>query len=273
MKFQIIADSASDLQNDYLSGHSVGFQVIPMTIRVGSQEFLDDETLQTEEMLRQLHSRREKSATACPPPEVFEQEFQKADYTFVVTLTQKLSGTFNSARVAAQNHPNVFVVDSKAVSGVEILLVDKLTELIEQGLSFEEICRKITEYRDQCSLYFILHKFDNLIANGRMSRVAGLVAKTLIIRPLCVAEDGEIKVLEKVVGVSRVYKKLLLKFAELTVPEERRVIISHCNAPDEAKEFQKALAETAKFKEIRILPMRGLCSYYALEKGMIFCVD
>lgn len=273
-KFQIIVDSASDLKSDYLQDEEIGFSVVPLTINVSDREYVDNDNIEIEKMLKDMHESK-KSSSACPAPQSFLQEFEKAEYTFVVTITSKLSGCYNAAIVAKQSYKkadNVFIIDSKAVSGVEILLVDKLVSLINQGLSFEEIQEKIIEYRDKRSLYFILQKFDNLVNNGRMSKIAGLIASTLVIRPICIAHEGEIKIAKKIIGIKNCFAKLVQMIQEKSKDYSNdTLIITHCFCEDDANSIKKDIESKCNFKEIRVMPMGGLCSYYALEKGLIIC--
>jgi DegV family protein with EDD domain len=165
------------------------------------------------------------------------------------------------------------VIDSKATSGTEILIVDKLVNLIKAGKSFEEIIEAIENYRDKRSLFFSLQKFDNLVNTGRMSKIAGLVAKTLVIRPICIALEGEIKVERKVIGIKNAFKKIVQMIKEkagVDAPNQK-LIITHCKAIDEAEQIKSDIQKECEFKEIEIMPMKGLCSYYALEKGIIIC--
>lgn len=274
MKYQILVDSASDLTDDYIKDENIGFKIIPLTIRTGEQEFVDDNTLDIAKMLEQMHANK-KSSSACPSPESFLETFSNAQYTFVVTITSKLSGCYNSAVVAKNSYEkseNVCVIDSKAVSGTEILIVDRLKQLIEEGKEFEEICNEIQKFRDERELFFILHKFDNLVNNGRMSKFSYLLANTLAIKPVCVANDGEIKVAKKVIGIKNAFSKMITMIGEKIKDFSKRVlIITHCFAEKEANDIKDSIEKKYNFKEIRVKPMRGLCSFYALEKGIIVC--
>lgn len=274
MKYQILVDSASDLLSDYLADSEIGFKVIPLTINVGDNEYVDNDDLDIKKMLDDMHASK-KSSSACPAPESFLKEFDNAEYTFIVTITSKLSGCYNSAVVAKNSYSkpeNICVIDSKAVSGTEILLVDRLVELIKQDLPYQQICEEINAYRDKKSLYFILQKFDNLVNNGRMSKIAGLIASKLVIRPICIAHEGEIKMAKKIIGIKNAFSKLVQMISEKAKDfSKETLIITHCYAEEEANYIKNDLEKQCNFKEIRVQAMRGLCSYYALEKGLIIC--
>lgn len=273
MKYQILCDSSGDMPESMFKNKNIGYSVVPLTILVGDQEFVDNESLNPSEMLAAMHAYKGKTSSACPSPDSFEKLFKNADYTFVVTITQKLSGCYNSAMVAKQSYEksdNVCVIDSKATSGTMLLIVEKLVELIEQGLSYTEICQQIEKYRDERTLFFVLQKFDNLIANGRMSRVAGFVANTLFIRPICRAVDGDIKIALKLMGPKNAFQKLVKMTAEECKDKDTKIVITHCEDNQDAG-FVKEELEKLGYTNIHVLPTRGLTSFYALEKGLILC--
>ena len=275
MKYQIIVDSCSDLNLDYLDGSEIGLRIVPLKINVGEKEYVDEQGVNIEEMLKGLKMPKVKSSSACPAPEAFLKEFDNAEYTFVVTITQKLSGCYNSALLAKNEYKlssHVHVVDSMAVSGTEILIVDKLVELIKSGLDFETIVAEIEKFRDSCTLFFVLQKFDNLVNNGRMSKIAGLIASTISLKPICKAVDGEIKIIKKIIGSKQLFPKLAMMIKEvLNGDTQRKIIISHCYGEKEAEELKLNLEKICDAKNIKIIPMKALTSYYALEKGIIVC--
>ena len=275
MKYQIIVDSCSDLNLDYLDGSEIGLKIVPLKINVGEKEYVDEQGVNIEEMLKGLKMPKVKSSSACPAPGAFLKEFDNAEYTFVVTITQKLSGCYNSALLAKNEYKSsshVHVVDSMAVSGTEILIVDKLVELIKSGLDFETIVAEIEKFRDSCTLFFVLQKFDNLVNNGRMSKIAGLIASTISLKPICKAVDGEIKIIKKIIGSKQLFPKLAMMIKEvLNGDTQRKIIISHCYGEKEAEELKLNLEKICDAKNIKIIPMKALTSYYALEKGIIVC--
>lgn len=273
MKYQILCDSSGDLPQSAFKNSKIGYSVVPLSILVGDKEFVDDENLDTHEMLSAMHAYKGKTSSACPSPEAFSSKFDEAEYTFVVTITQKLSGCYNSAMVAKQSYEkseNVCVIDSMATSGTMLLIVEELERLIESGLAFEEICKCIEKYRDERTLFFVLQKFDNLVANGRMSHVAGFIASTLFIRPLCRAVDGDIKVILKLMGPKNAFQKMTKMTIEECKDKSSKVVITHCEDEEDALHIKSEL-EANGFTNVHILPMRGLTSYYALEKGVILC--
>ena len=276
MKFQILVDSSSDIDFNYLQNDDIGFDIIPLTIYIGNEEFVDDKNLNIQVMITKMNACKEKMRSSCPSPESWLDKFSKADYTFVVAMTSKLSGTYNSAVVAQQmapNKDNIYVFDTKSTSGSMELVVDEIVRLIKENKEFKEIVEKVEEFIKTRHLFFILHRFDNLVANGRMSKFAGFMAKTLVIKPICSASpEGTIDIVHKCIGSLNAYKKLAeLMQKRCTDFSDRKLIITHCNNLEDAEKIKELVSPKCNFKEIVIKQMHGLTSFYAQEKGLIIC--
>lgn len=275
-KYKIVVDSASDLTNDFLVDKSIGFEVAPLTIHVKDREFIDDETIDTVTLLKEVNEYSGKSTSSCPSPGAYLEAFKGAEHVFCVTISAKLSGSFNSASVAAETAQSqgqkAFVIDSKLVSGAEILIIEHLVELIHAGKSFDEICDLITEFTKDRHLLFVLNKFDNLIKNGRVSKLQGILASLLKIKPISAGQDGEIKILEKKRTLTQALKRTIEIIGEKINDFARRdLIISHCQHEEEANRVAEEIKQIYDFRSVRVIPMRGLCSFYALEQGIIIC--
>ena len=271
MKYKIVVDSSSDLKNDYIVDENIGFEVVPLTINVDERSFVDNSELNVDEMLNAMHACKTKSTSSCPSCGYFSNSYDEAEYVICITMTSRLSGTYNSAYLGSQDcKGKVHVVDSKATGGVMQLIVDKAYELIKSGLNFDEICNKLEEYKEELNLLFVLDTFENLVKAGRMSKIAAFIANALYIKPLCVAQDGVIEVYEK----PRTRKGALTKLIEsigkkCSNTTNKKCVIGHCKNTEEAQWLKEEIEKKYQFKEVVINDMKGLCSYYALENGII----
>ena len=132
MKYKIVVDSSANLLNDYLKNEeNIDFEVAPLTIRLLDEEFIDNDNLDVKDMLKKINASEVAAKSSCPSPNDFLKTFNsdKDGYTFVITITKKLSGSFNSAIVAkemSENKDRIYVLDSKATAGSMVILVDKL---------------------------------------------------------------------------------------------------------------------------------------------------
>ena len=282
MKYMIMADSCCELFDEELKSDKFVFSTVPLTIRVGDEEIVDTPDLDIDELLAKMKKNKKAPSTACPSPEDFAEKMRMADNVFCVTMSSKVSGTYNSARLAAditmKENPDkkVFVLDSLTASGGEALLVYELKRLIEQSdLSFEQIVERITAVRNKTSIRFVLQDLGNLIKTGRMSKIAGLIAATLLIKPvLGDSDEGEIKSYAKCLGTKKAMAFLVdfpaQKVAEMGV--DMPIVISHCKNLEGAESLKKELEAKYNLTNVEVRPMRGLASFYANDKGMFIAI-
>lgn len=273
MKFKIIVDSSSNLLNsNYQDKKDVAFKVVPLTIRIGQEEFIDNDELDVNRMLDVLRL-NDGGQSSCPSPNDYLRELDEAEYSFIITITSKLSGSFNSACVArtmCKNPEHVFVIDSKGTAGSIVLIAEKLFELIKENKEFSVITNEITAFRNSVNLLFALDRFDNLVRNGRMSKLTAFIAEKIAIKPLCYADDGEIKIKEKIRTFRGVIKRMTHYIGKMCEDTTNKIcIIAHTRNESAALELKKDIEENYHFKEVRVMENRGLCAFYALEGGLI----
>ncbi len=273
MKFKIIVDSSSNMIKNDFKEKEIDFAIAPLTIRVDDEEFIDDENLNTHEMLSKMNASKNKSSSSCPAPSVYLNEFQGSEYYFVFTISKKLSGSFNSALVAkdmSDFKDNIAVIDSELTAGSIELMVNECVRLIKENKTFKEIKEGIESFVKNSHLFFILNKFDNLVKNGRMSKTVAFIANLANVKPLCVGEEGEIKIKEKIRTINGVFKRLVANIgAVCTNTKDRIMIISHTEDLKSAETLKEMIKEHYEFKDIIIKENRGLCSFYSLEGGII----
>lgn len=273
MKYKIVVDSSSNLKNDYIKDDEVGFAVIPLSVRIGDKEYLDDDNAEVDQMLEDLSNNKNGGASSCPPPGSYAEAYKDADNIIAITISSKMSGSFNSAFVGSLEYENkaIHIVDSKATAGVIQLIADKAYEMIKSGMDFKDIEIEIDKYAESLNLLFILDKFDNLVKAGRMSKIAAFVATSLSIKPLCVAHKGEIKILKKTRTMKMALKNVVNEMKQIVNDDDvNRVCIITCVQNDSNVEKLKSIIETnMNFKEIRIVGAKLLDSYYQLPGGLI----
>lgn len=276
---KIITDSSCDLKEIRLvydrNGEVVQFAKAPLTICIGERQFVDDDSLDVAEMMKFMKAYDGASSSACPAPGVWCEAFAGADEIYVITLTSALSGTYNSAVVAREmeleQHPEkkIHVIDSLSTGPEMELLVRRLLQEIGEGGSFEEITEHITAYQKRTKLSFVLHSVDNLVKNGRVSRLAGFAASVLGISIIGRASrKGELEMVTKCRGNNKTACSVL---AEMKVQgyDGGLVSITHCFNEKAALQLREKIQKEYPSAEISIMETRGLCSYYAEEEGML----
>ena len=274
MKYNIVADSSCDLNKELQDKLNVS--LVPFKIDVEDNTFLDDENLDTMELINAMKASPNPIRTSCPSPGDFVAEYRDADTVFVVTISSKLSGTYNSALLAKEMvneefpHKFIHVFDSKSASVGESLTAIKIKELIDENLSNLEIVEKVEKYIKEMKTYFILESLDNLIKNGRISKTKGLIANVLNLKPIMGSNDGDIELVENIRGSKRAFKRLVDIIGESGVRfEERTLAISHTNALKLGEGLKKEIEERYKFKDVILVKTAGLSSGYAYDGGII----
>ena len=270
-KRKIVSDSASDI----LQLEQVDFAYAPMKLITAEREFIDDEMLDIESMVDFFLKYKGKSKSSCPNPNDWIEAFGDADEVFCVTITGGLSGSYNSACAAKklyeEAHPErrVFVLDSRSAGPEITLTVRKLGELIEAEMPFEEICSAISCYIQNTGLVFMLKSLKNFANNGRVSP---LVAKIVGIAGICVvgkaSDEGTLEPTHKCRGEGRSLETLI-EDLELMGLETGRVSIGHCRNEAGARALENMLHEKIPQAEIEVHPLRGLCSFYAENGGLL----
>ncbi len=270
MTYQIVLDSASDILVSELDNDLCQVKIAPLVIKIGQADFVDDENLDPKKLLEEMSLSKEKQTTSCPSPDTFINLFKEADYTFCITISQKLSGTYNAALLARDivknDGYNVEVFDSKAVAGVERLMALDILKYLKEGLSFADIVAKIKETKYE--LLFVLSSFDNLVKNGRMNKFTGIVASLFSIRPLFCACDGEITLVKKIRTITKALDSLVDEMPNLKATFSD-IVITYCDNYDIANNLALKIKNKYKDVNVTLSPTRGLTTFYANKGGII----
>ncbi len=215
-KIRIITDSGSDLPQNY----NEKVTVLPMSIRFGEDEYRDGIDITTVQFYEKLIESDELPTTSLISPGMFEEAFKSAvdngEKVVVITIAGKLSGTYQSALLAAGDFSDkVFVVDSKNVATAEQILVLRGLQLIEQGLSAKEVAEKLGEEREKIHIVALLDTLEYLKKGGRISSTVAFVGGALSIKPVVTCKDGEVSMIGKARG-SKNGNNFLVKEIEST---------------------------------------------------------
>ena len=274
MKWNIVGDSSCDLKQFAPEDERITFSTVPFVIRAEGCEFIDDEQLDTEEMVNTLAGIKEAGRTSCPSPETWLEKFAQAGHTVAVTISSNLSGSYNSACLARdmllEKEPDrkIAVIDSKSAGPELAMIIRKLHSLIDEKFSFEEIVEKLNQFADRTETIFTLTSFDNLVKNGRVGRIAGFVAGKLGMCGIGVANDGRIDIKAKVRGTQKALRVIIDDMKEHAFAGGE-VWIHHCLNEELALRLKALIEENWANTKVGILPTRGLCSFYAEKGGMI----
>ncbi len=215
-KIRIITDSASDITTPVPSGVTI----LPMSIRFGDTEYQDGVTITHREFYEKLIESDELPATSLISPAAFSDAFQEAidagEQVIVITISSKLSGTYQSAMLAASDFPqDVFVVDSLNAAIGEQILVSYALQLVENGYQIEDIVEILNNEKGNIHTIALLDTLEYLKKGGRISKTVAFVGGVLSIKPVIAISDGEVAMLGTARG-SRNGSNYLIKEIEKT---------------------------------------------------------
>ena len=277
--YKILIDSCGELPQELKEdGH---FSNVALVLEVDGQQIVDDETFDQADFLSRVAKSPNAPKSACPSPDAYMQKMEgDADHIYIVTLSAKLSGSYNSACVARdmylEEHENarVYVFNSKSASIGETLIGIKIAECEEAGMSFDDTVACVEDYISQQHTFFVLETLETLRKSGRLSNLMAIIASTLNIKPVMGSTDeGEICQLGQSRGMSKALDKMVSCMQEVTKNCEEKVLaISHCNCAERAYLLKAKLERAAKFKKIFIVDTAGVSTMYANDGGVIMVV-
>ncbi len=277
--YKIIVDSCGELTEEMQAdGH---FASVPLILQVNGEDIVDDESFNQLEFIRKVAECPTSPVSSCPSPEAYKAAMEgEAERIYVVTLSAKLSGSYNSACLAKKlmeeecPGKRIHVFNSCSASVGETLIALKAHELEKSGLTFDEICLLTENYIKKQNTFFVLETLETLRKAGRLSNLKATIASVLNIKPVMGAtDDGQIMQLSQSRGMGKTMDKMVEHMIEATEDCDKKVLaISHCNCLERALELKKRVEAAAKFKEIIILDMRGVSTMYANDGGVIMVV-
>lgn len=200
-KIRIVTDSASDI----LKPFPENLTVLPITIRFGDQEYRDGVDLNHRQFYEKLLEDDIFPTTSLISPaafgEVYREAFGRGETVIVIALSGKLSGTYQSAVVAAEDAPGeVYVVDSKNVTAGERLLVEYALRMVSEGISARQIVWTLEQARERIHILGLLDTLEYLKKGGRISKTVAFVGEVMAIKPVVTVADGEVAILGKARG-------------------------------------------------------------------------
>ena len=245
MKIRVITDSAADLPQPCRPE----ITVLPMAVTFGEEQFLDGVDLAHRQFYEKLIEGDALPTTSQINPTQFEEAFRRAvdegEDVVAVVLSSKLSGTCQSARIAAEEFPGrVFVVDSENATIGQQILVRRALDLLGQGLDAAAIAGELEREKKDIRLVALLDTLEYLKRGGRISPSVALVGGLLSVKPVIAVEHGEVVMLGKARG-SKNGSNLLVQEIRKTngVDFDRPYLLGYTGLEDSL--LQKYIADSA----------------------------
>lgn len=274
MKYKIIADSCCDMTDELRE--RLDAVSVPLTITMSGKNFVDDDSLDLVSFMKEMEQCQDKIETAAPSPTSYKEAFEGNHGSYAVTLSGNLSSSNNSAHIgkdmlSEEDKEKVYIFDSKSATAGEILIALKIRQLVDEGVQRLHIIEHVENFIKNMKTFFVLDNINNLLKNGRLNHVVGKLISMFNIKPLMGSDgNGNIAFFSYARGERQIIEKLsdtVRKSGKKTDGE--RMVITHCENLPLAKKLMEAVKAKYNFKEILIVPTRGLSSVYANSKGIV----
>lgn len=200
MSVRIIVDSSTDVGEQYRSR----IEVVPLTLHFGDQEYFDGVTIDKQEFYRKLVESDVLPTTSQATPAMFDSVFREVaaagDSAVVICLSSKLSGTYQSACIAAEDYENIYVVDSLSVAIGTGVLAEYAVRCAEEGMPASLIASLVTQRREDICVIALLDTLEYLKKGGRISKTVAFAGGVLNIKPVVTVTEGEVTLIGKARG-------------------------------------------------------------------------
>ena len=267
MKTRIIVDSTVDVPEELRAR----MLVAPLHVRFGDEEFIDGVTITSREFYQRLMNSEVLPASSQPSLDSFEKIYEEVtaagDEAVVLTISSKLSGTYQSACIAAEDYPNIHVVDTLTAAVGSGVLAELALQLADEGMDAMGIVERITAERENVCLLAVIDTLEYLKKGGRLSATAAFAGTLLSIKPLISVPNGEISVWGKARGTRKGNEMMIAELNARGVDFSKPVIQGYTGLSAEL--LEKFLADSAEIwashpETQRIVP---ICSVIGTHVG------
>ena len=255
-KIAVLVDSAGDLPLDLMNKKNI--KLMPLRISYSSGEYRDVLEISADEIYENL--KKEVPKTSLPSAQDIQDilsDLEKEGYTHIIaiTISSGLSGTFNSVRLLLDDHPifKSHVFDTKILAMPEGLVALEVANLVEKGLSFNEIVKEIPKIRERITGYFTINTLEYLLKGGRIGRISGVIGEILNLKPVVTTgEDGVYYTITKARGRKQSISKLISLLKEDLKKGKSKVWVLHADALDEALKIKETIKNLDNIVEVGI---------------------
>ncbi len=253
MNIRIITDSAADVAAAYRDR----IRMVPLLVSFGDEEYLDGVTLSRDDFYNKLESGSVMPKTGQATPPVFEEAFSEVesagDAAIVITVSALLSGTYQSACIAAEDHPNIRVVDSRSVTIGQGILAEYACRRVEEGVGLDELAAELEQKRDEICVMAMLDTLEYLKRGGRISKTAAFAGGMLNIKPVIMIKEGEVVILGKARGSKRANNFLNEQIGLFGLNYDMPVLLGYAGVSDEL--LQRYAEDSRSLWEGKIDPL------------------
>ncbi|RFU65450.1 DegV family protein [Peribacillus glennii] len=271
-KVKIVTDSTVDMSKEELEMYDI--EMIPLSISIDGEVFLDKVEIGTEEFLERMRNSKELPKSSQPSAGAFLDVYNRlgADGSEIVSIhmTGGMSGTVRSAESAAGiADAKVTVVDSKFISKALSFQVVEAAKMAKEGKSASEITERLATIQNQTGLIIVIDTLENLVKGGRVGKASAFIGSLLNIKPIATLENGVLHPLTKARSQSQIVKKLVNKFLDDTKGKVvKGVGIAQANGVGLSNKVSEAIKEVSGIDHITIDDTTPVVSTHAGEGAM-----
>lgn len=276
-KYRIIVDSCLDFDDGLFKGEDEFYRV-PFGINIDDENIID-RNLNTDELILKMENSKGKILSAAPSPQDYLNVLSSEQVNFIITLSSKISGSYNAACLAANcfleenKNSKVYVIDSKSAASGEDLLAYKLKLMLDEQRDYGMVYEEINKIRDNMETFFILEDYSVFVKNGRISNVKSFLIDILNITPIMMADKGVVGTYKKFRGKVKAYKAMVDTVVDRVKNKGKNILmITHCAAKEKATKIKEELNKLVPQLKVIVLKAGGLSTTYANKGGIIFAI-
>lgn len=209
MSIKVVIDSASDISKE--EAKNLGIEVLPLPVTFGNEVYYDGEDLFPNEFFKKLMNSKELPKTSQITPYRFEEKIKEVvnegNEVIIITISSKLSNTYNSAALACQNFEGkAYAVDSLSATIGERLLCMHALKLIKEGKNIKDIVDELNSIKEKITIFALVDTLEYLKKGGRISSATAFAGELLSIKPIISVIDGEVKMIATARGNKKANK-------------------------------------------------------------------
>jgi DegV family protein with EDD domain len=257
----VVVDSTADFPE--APSRFPNWRVVPLYVRFGEESYRDYVELGPAEFYARLRAAAELPTTSQPTPQDFLAAYEElAGYERIYSLhiASRLSGTFGSARIAAQElgGERVRLVDTETASAAIAMLGLAIQRRLEAGTTDDELDKLVDRYKQEHGLLFTVDTLEFLARGGRIGRARAMAGQLLNIKPILTIADGEVVPLRRVRGNRKAMQEFVHDFTGATTDSPGlRVGIAHADAPERAEALRKMVRAERPQAELEVVTNLG----------------
>lgn len=253
MKVKICADSVCDLSAELKERYDIS--VVPLYVNKGGETLKDGVEITQHDVFAHYRTTGKLCSTAAVNiadfAKFYKEQLEGYDELIIITISSDFSSTYQNACIAAEDFPNVRVVDSRNLSTGEGLVAISAAKLAEKGLSADEIVKGLADIIPKVDATFFVANVEYLHKGGRCSSIAALGANLLKLKPCIAVIDGKMKVIKKYRGsIEKTINDYVKDRLTSVDVDEDLIFITHTTSEENTSHAAEEIKKYKNFKEI-----------------------